>query len=221
MRPIDELSVGPDLPGIGGLERVEEILRSAADFEPETEATYNFAAAAMSRRRFRSRVVWIAVAACTATAIAVWLCIPKRTPAPQWPPWTNWQGTITFDDHRSEGPKQDVREVVAKDGLHVRSPQPQSEGPAVRLVSENHRADGPRNDESILPKAKWENETVDRYATGLVTPTYVEERNADGSRTQKPALIVVPLESGEKPAPDSGSDVGMMTVSDVKGDSLR
>src|SRR5438309_560994 len=90
MKPIKQfssLSVGGDESGLGGLERVEEILRSAAGFEPETEATYNFAAAAMSRRRFRSRMVWWGATACAGFALLVWWATPKKTmPGPQWPP---------------------------------------------------------------------------------------------------------------------------------------
>lgn len=198
------------------LERVEDILRSAAVFEPETEATYNFAAAAMARRRFRTRLVLLSAVVCAITVALLWLAIPKiAAHAPQWPPIMR-DGLVTgerSDDALASGDTTKGLLIQNDDGQYARFPRVRPQFSPANLVSDA--------DDRPLLKAKWETENVDRYSTSLLKPAYVEERNPDGSRTRKPALELIPVERGERPSTDGGNDMGIINVSDAKGESAK
>lgn len=202
------------------MERVEEILRSAADFQPETEATYNFAAAAMSRRRFRSRTVWMAVAGCACTALLVWMAMPKGPGDVILFRLGQESGVLT-----AKSADADATGTSIKSSKSVHKDDPENpfasrgtrQQPANTLVSDQHT----RGEEPAAPKAKWETETVDRYATGVLKPTYIEQRHADGSRTLTPAVIGIPLESGERPASEDSNGMGMVSLANYEGEATK
>lgn len=206
MKQTDMLSKGSEeaLPVLPNMERLEEILRSAADFEPETEASYNFAAAAMARRRFRSRSTVLTFAGCACTAMLVWWGLPRIVSNPIFihPPEVQDGGTQVAVDDSSSG------DTGTSSQLHLRVPGLRPMQSPLR--PDRTAADESANSEAALP-ATWETETVDRYASGLIKPTYVEQKAADGTLVRKPAVEVIPLDSGERPS--SGDSGGMGVVS--------
>ena len=213
MKPIDQVSLGIEDPA---LKRVEEMLRSAADFEPETEPNYNFAAAAMCRRRFRARSVWLMAAGMACTAALVYLAVPRfMGSSPIFPPSTYVVSPET-DKPADEGPSG----VSIQPHLHVRD-----NGPLNDLLFRTPRFAASRNEPSAqpvanrterAPKAKWETEAVDRFSSQMLKPTFIERRNPDGSRTLTPAVTTIPIQSGERPAVDGGSDMGVMSFANYE-----
>lgn len=228
MRPIEQLSKGPDEPMPAALGRVEEILRSAADFAPETEPTYNFAAAAMARRRFRARSLFVTAAGCACTALLVWWAVPRMMGSRSWiiqPPPTRVvdgasgtmgdvaAGETGYSDNRF----QQVRESVAEfaNSVHPRPMYSLARGGRNRQNSANGFQED-REDSQPAPKARWETESVDRYASGLIKPTFIEEKRPDGSIVRKPAVEVIPLQSGERPATEGSSDMGVASLANYE-----
>jgi hypothetical protein len=213
MKQIEKVSKGSEEAMPARIERIEEILRAAADFEPETEATYNFAAAAMARRRFRSRTAWLTVAGCACSAIFVWWLVPRIVENPVFVHPVSVEApadnALLVED---EGPSgESVNAHLRIPGLRP------MQSPLRRAVSND---DGALNEPVALP-AKWETEQVDRYASGLIKPTYIEHKNSDGTIVRKPAVEVVPLESGERPASPESNSNGMGVVSLANYDSLQ
>jgi hypothetical protein len=203
MRPKEELSNGTEEVL---LERMEDLLRSAADFEPETEATYNFAAAAMSRRRFRSRAVWMTAAGCACTALFVWCTVPRVIgPANI---WTNPAFVVDEGTNDSVGVDEEATGTSVQNYRHVPFIRPQQSP----LRPDRAERSASSSSKTVALPATWEKEEFDRYASGLVEPTFVEERAPDGSIVRKPAVAVTPLESGERPAAAGGNNIGVLSV---------
>ena len=208
MKQIDKVSKGSEEAMPARIERIEEILRAAADFEPETEATYNFAAAAMARRRFRSRTAWLTVAGCACSAMFVWWLVPRIVDNPIIVHPVSVESATPAVDEEPSG--------TSVQYLRIPGIRP-IQSPLRRAVGND---DGASNEPVALP-AKWETEQVDRYASGVIKPTYIEHKNSDGTIVRKPAVEVVPLESVERPAsPDSNSN-GMGVVSLANYDALQ
>jgi hypothetical protein len=228
MRPIEQLSKGPEEPMPAALGRVEEILRSAADFEPETEATYNFAAAAMARRRFHARSLFVTAAGCACTALLVWWAVPRMMGSRSWiiqPPPTRvvdgasaTMGNVAAGDTGySDNRFQQVREGAGElaNSLHYRPRYSLARNHSDRSDGANGFQDD-REESQPAPKAKWETEAVDRYASGLIKPTFIEEKRPDGSIVRKPAVEVIPLQSGERPATEGSGDMGVASLANYE-----
>jgi hypothetical protein len=199
--------------------RIEALLYASADYEPERDADYNFAAKALSgkmRCRRSYGGAWVLAGTCLAATVLVglWLATVAGgsttidglayTPKPNYPDYLNNGASLAGTAKLSSADQPDNKRPEQK-----RIQQDNSED-NVQLVSDE--TPRPRRKRHV-PKVKWENETVERYASGVLTPAWVPEQDTEhGGTVLRPALVNVPIDSGENPMPNGSTGQGSVSL---------
>jgi hypothetical protein len=200
--------------------RIEALLYASADYEPEQDANYNFAAKALSskmRCRRSNSGAWALAGSCLAAAvlIGVWLA-KSASGSPSIMQMANFPSKPSFPSLTNE-PFATPAAKQSPDRSHdntsapvrTRTEQDNSED-NVQLVSDE--APRPRHKRHV-PKVKWENETVERYASGVLTPAWVPEQDTEhGGTVLRPALVNLPIDSGENPMPNGSTGQGSVSL---------
>jgi len=207
------------------IERVEALLKQAADFEPDIQPVDDFVAQALKRRsRFRmgsSRPIALGatgLAGMAAAFVLVMLTSRHEMIIPSIAPPMPANGPSTADGTQAKGTPVpgsnpastgqnnlgDQRNTPKVDtGAQERS-RIQNAGFETRS---NRRRDSARPAQRV-PKVRWENEVVQRYDRGVMAPTYVEEQGHNGEVEYHPVMVPVATETGARPILiDGGPDV--------------
>ncbi|MEP6753955.1 MAG: hypothetical protein ABJA67_00520 [Chthonomonadales bacterium] len=199
---------------------LEVLLRSAADFEPEVAARPDFVHVAMRRGtscRVAARQMWFvgAVTACTGFLCVMPMLkggsnpaleIPKPVIAPiqtasTTPKNLNFTSNPTRNSARSDN--EESSDSSNSDRLQTAAYHPRS--------STRKRVSPP-------PAVDWQNESVDRYASGVISPVWREVKDEPtGSSRLEQALLTEPLESGEKSHQTGTSPNGMFSLVSYDG----
>lgn len=197
---------GSELPRGVGINAVEGLLRSAVQFEPETQPPDDLAFRALGRQaivRRRVRLTW----SFAATGLAI-VCVTVVTRAMLGGP--SHTPTITYFprlpvEHRLTVPNMPVA------ASHIVSP-PASErrvrgatavtAPVKRFVASTRSARRPHRSASRqLPRAVWVDEDVSREENGAVVPALIVHTSDDGQTYATPVYLDVPAFG-----PETGAD---------------
>jgi hypothetical protein len=209
------------------LDRIESLLRDSADFSPDSEPDYNFAARALAdkvRRRRGISPVWATAAGCAAVATVMGSFFlhsfefgggsTEMAQAPM-------KGTLPpphFPKEIFHTPDGRAIETVTPAGGDSTSEREIASSAAVRppvreRAARRNRTQPRVQDEARPPKVEWESESVESYASGVLTYAWKEERDPKSGETiLKPVVVNTPLESGQRPLAEGASDHGAISL---------
>ncbi len=203
--------------------RVESLLQLGAEFTPEREVNYNFAAKALQKKMgcptYRLPRVMAFCGAASASILAGALMFRLfSVPVSVMPP-----KLIPTEDGRSNRSHITPLKQVEQTNQNVKSGNEYTNSTMQNKLVEaatSRFAVNKNNRESIthvsrIPKVRWQSETVDRYATGVMTPAWKEDKDAaTGQSVYTPVMMTTPVESGETTsAPGSNSNGTVSLVS--------
>lgn len=204
-----------------GFENVEAFLRSSADFEPTANPTEDFIKVALRSQLpcFKStRKMWLAASAtaclgiiCGASTIRGIIYREPQLPKPTFNITQN-ENDKSIIGQATEPPKSEIVRTIPQvqidKDLHGDEVQP--------VTYTRQRTNRVRSAE---PRAiNWQNESVDRYASGVISPVWreVKEENSGSTRLEQ-AMLTEPLEVGEKTHQNGSSSEGMFSLVSYEG----
>ncbi len=210
------------------VERVELLLRQAADFDPGMTPANDFIATAIGRQtncravRLRPLMLGMAGAAGMAVAALILLFMPRGEIAQQMaqreaPILTlhNSGSRVTEGGNKAaqenSGPAQrsEIRSGTKRapesenntDGASAYHRQPRIQT-AGEEISRPFLHPHPRSQrfEEAVPRVRWHDEVVQRYDRGVITPAYVvEEQGRNGEVVYRSVMMPVSTETGARP----------------------
>ncbi len=202
-------------------DRLANLLQIGADFIPEREANYNFAAKALEKKIVCSRPKLPMVRAFSGATAAVILCgafmfrmIAAQVTAP---PTKNEPVT----DNSSRSNKDIGSNGTNTTQTNGSSPDESIQGghdigsmPAASTqLASNQESRSPKIRSSRIPKVQWQSETVDRYASGVMTPAWKEDKDATtGQSVYTPVMMTTPVDSGESPSTSGSNSNGTVSL---------
>ena len=206
------------------LNPLEALLKNAADFEPTQRPATDFVGEAIRSQincRFSRKKVWMLAgsSACMALLAAAPTAIRLTSGKGQIPTVSPNKTVLVHASNKvAKSLSADPGTVATRNQLHTGNDEQVISNEITPVNYVRRRPSRLRRNSA--PSVEWQSESVDRYASGLLTPVWHEVTDDQSESTRlEPAMLTEPLEMGENIRQPGVASQGMFSLVSYEGNT--